>query len=491
MASCSKRARVDEAAFDSFDEEDEQPSSSTRRDAPLATTTALELDGTQRFSPTSMEALRHTQALDPEPEPVQHRPTHLTNGKRKIQTFVFFDLETTGIFPSSSGQEVLITTSEHATARLNNLIHETKENDYPRITEFAMVAIDRETLTKSLRKMHDIEIELRTNDEDATRFVYTPANVHSRLINPGLTSAEWELYTKRQSRNSKMVLTKDDLERQRTLLQEWIGIRLFLENLPKPLCIIAHNGIWFDFRLLYGELRRHNVLHDAFPDEVYFLDSWHTFKDLDQQSLADVEHVLAEKNNLLSVAAASRSAEAVIVNPQRTRPGDNADIFESVPIDQDDVLIIHPVAETKKTPVKRPDSRSTDVHQSPSVAARRALFSPQKERHHRGDVPPLRSDHPLNFLCSVKWPPAKHNCVRQQDFMQNQWAKWTFDRHRAAAALRTPGTYGLEGLYKRNIGGHYNAHTAEADCQALAQVAMAYGVDFLTYADRVAARFPF
>jgi len=51
-------------------------------------------------------------------------------------------------------------------------------------------------------------------------------------------------------------LAKSDLEWKNKFTDEWPGIVQFLEVCPKPACLIAHNGVRFDFRLLFHELRR-------------------------------------------------------------------------------------------------------------------------------------------------------------------------------------------------------------------------------------------
>jgi hypothetical protein len=42
-----------------------------------------------------------------------------------------------------------------------------------------------------------------------------------------------------------------------------------LELVPKPACLVAHNGLTFDFRLLFHELRRADLLSKfPIPDNV-------------------------------------------------------------------------------------------------------------------------------------------------------------------------------------------------------------------------------
>ncbi|CAM6001214.1 unnamed protein product [Sphagnum balticum] len=45
-----------------------------------------------------------------------------------------------------------------------------------------------------------------------------------------------------------------------TLSDIWPEIIKFLRQLKPPVCIIAHNGVEFDFRLIAREMRRHSIV---------------------------------------------------------------------------------------------------------------------------------------------------------------------------------------------------------------------------------------
>lgn len=77
----------------------------------------------------------------------------------------------------------------------------------------------------------------------------------------------------------------------------------FLELAPKPACLIAHNGVRFDYRILHFELER-NLLNSIYPipDQVYLLDSYLAFLDLElvyQSSVRDSMKYFDWKQSLL------------------------------------------------------------------------------------------------------------------------------------------------------------------------------------------------
>ncbi|CAK5015001.1 unnamed protein product [Meloidogyne enterolobii] len=59
---------------------------------------------------------------------------------------------------------------------------------------------------------------------------------------------------------------------------------------PKPACLIAHNGICFDFRLLMHELIQSNLLEKwPIPEGVYFLDTLSSLPDIENSFDNEVE----------------------------------------------------------------------------------------------------------------------------------------------------------------------------------------------------------
>ncbi|CAI5452235.1 unnamed protein product [Caenorhabditis angaria] len=190
----------------------------------------------------------------------------------KVNTFVFFDLETTDKItdtPLTSGWEsVMVKGPDKFTDTLDKLCLQTTADQLPRITEMSFVAIPRDSFLEYQ--------EAFKNDEKngATKLGrYIPTNTHTRQINPNLTSAEWIQYETRRQRapivhKQKSITCKNQFDR------EWPAVIDFLNSLEKPVAIVAHNGIKFDFRVIYGEMARYKLLENhPIPKEILFVDS--------------------------------------------------------------------------------------------------------------------------------------------------------------------------------------------------------------------------
>ncbi|EFN83972.1 Three prime repair exonuclease 2 [Harpegnathos saltator] len=122
----------------------------------------------------------------------------------KIRSFVFFDLETTGIFEGTVA---------------------------PKITEMALVAVARESI--------------RHNEQNSL-----PRILHKLIlpINPQKTIPTRIQYMTK--------LYNDDMELLKPFEFEiYELIVAFLNRLRPPICFVAHNGDKFDFPVLLSELK--------------------------------------------------------------------------------------------------------------------------------------------------------------------------------------------------------------------------------------------
>ena len=133
----------------------------------------------------------------------------------RFQTFVFFDIEATGL-PSATNP--------------------------PRITELCFKALDVKhfsALKPLLFKCKDSK-----NFEDILPRV---ANTLKLCFNPGAMVPE--------KVTDITGLSNDLLENQSRFKPESVNLlKLFLENLPQPICLVAHNGSRYDYPLLQAEL---------------------------------------------------------------------------------------------------------------------------------------------------------------------------------------------------------------------------------------------
>ncbi|XP_005098868.2 three-prime repair exonuclease 1 [Aplysia californica] len=142
-----------------------------------------------------------------------------------IQTFVMLDIEATGL---------------------------PEEN--PKITELSFVAVTREAILKPRADGQTLPRVL-----NKLNIAFQP---HKNIV----------------PRASRVSGIENWMLSQMHPFGEHIGLlRLFLEKLPQPVCLIAFNGDRFDFPLLMKEL---HSADQAFPDSVLHADSLHAFMTL-------------------------------------------------------------------------------------------------------------------------------------------------------------------------------------------------------------------
>ncbi|XP_041968133.1 three-prime repair exonuclease 1-like [Aricia agestis] len=135
-----------------------------------------------------------------------------------IETFVFFDIETTGL-------------PHH-------------ERNQTKITELSLVAVSRK----------DMEVTLQGR--------LPCVNKLSLLFNP---------QRRIQAEVVKITgLSNSTLQNQQTFNCRIKSINSFLDNLPKPVCLVAHNGNIFDYKILRAEYIDAN---ETLPSNIYCVDS--------------------------------------------------------------------------------------------------------------------------------------------------------------------------------------------------------------------------
>ncbi|XP_031787436.1 uncharacterized protein LOC100114369 isoform X1 [Nasonia vitripennis] len=145
----------------------------------------------------------------------------------KIDTFVFFDLETSDLI---------------------------KGHRMPRITELSMVATDRNSLKNDMRDklalpriMHKLTIPICPNAP-----IHQEASFASNLWN-------------------------DSLEHFKPFDKDTYNmIMLFINRLPGVICFVAHNGNRFDYPVFLSEIDK---LQMTFPDRILCVDTLIAFKE--------------------------------------------------------------------------------------------------------------------------------------------------------------------------------------------------------------------
>ena len=152
----------------------------------------------------------------------------------------------------------------------------------PQITEMAFVAVPRQLFAAAVEELHS-EAQF---DEDGPLIRKIPSNIYSSQICPSLTPSQWKQYESDRRNCLAMHLSQTDLRFKNSFQTEWPAVQLFLRNLKKPACIVAHNGANFDFRVLYAELVRNKLLESyPMPEGIFFLDSYLALLDIERLHL--------------------------------------------------------------------------------------------------------------------------------------------------------------------------------------------------------------
>ncbi|XGW02907.1 hypothetical protein V3C99_014718 [Haemonchus contortus] len=399
-----------------------------------------------------------------------------------VNTFVFMDFETSGRVGGSGihdAQYRLLEGKLHEPHDYSNtlikLIMETQRSEYPRITEMSYISVPREVFVRGQAKMKE-QSEQVGNE---SLYVRLATNVHTRQINPELDEKQWNAYeASRIAGKSCLNLAREDLILKRTFAEEWPSVRSFLDLCPKPACLVAHNGLSFDYRVLYGELKRCGFIEKdmGIPDGVVFIDSYLAIRELEARHRNELHHatrlvdwkMLSEQVCLNRVPACEDIPSAVEEDGNRDEPVDSKNV---------EVHLIQPQCPIDpRTPNRPPILRGTHS-EPPKLSGRRRLFD--------NELP--GADHPLLFLNTDDWSPAKRRRVRPEYFRRIDGGRWDFNCTVAEMNTRNK----LTTIYETVLKSQYNAHFAQDDTEALMQVCLAYGKDFLDYTDNKAADFPF
>ncbi|KAL6442148.1 hypothetical protein ACFW04_002445 [Cataglyphis niger] len=183
----------------------------------------------------------------------------------EIQTFIFFDLETTGLIQGKI---------------------------MPRIMEIALVAVTRESMRNS-------------NKASSPRVLHKlilPINPQ-KIIPPNV-----EYMTK--------LFNEDMLLLQPFECEVYELIKCFLQRLTPPVCFAAHNGNRFDYPIFLQELERINKIYD---DKILCIDTWKMFqdffkkKDLESKTVQDLlDDEFNDSLSMLDIDAVIMEQEAKI-----------------------------------------------------------------------------------------------------------------------------------------------------------------------------------
>ncbi|XP_014601303.1 PREDICTED: three prime repair exonuclease 2 isoform X1 [Polistes canadensis] len=141
-----------------------------------------------------------------------------------IQTFIFFDIETTGFI---------------------------QRNEFPKITEFSFVAVTRDNICLVKNEVPRV-LQTLTVPINPNRFIPHKIEILTDLNNKCLQNVS--LF----DHNIYNLITS------------------FLDTLMKPICFVAHNGKEFDYPILLSELE---YIDKYLAEDILCADTLHLFKD--------------------------------------------------------------------------------------------------------------------------------------------------------------------------------------------------------------------
>ncbi|KAK0414287.1 hypothetical protein QR680_007249 [Steinernema hermaphroditum] len=353
---------------------------------------------------------------------------------RQMETFVFMDFETTGLIAN----DLMDPFKSHPTPgdknrdterALRELIVTTPIKNLPYITEMSFVTAPRSLVLNAIEEMK----QRSEDDSNGSMAVRLACNVHTRQVKPPLNEQQWKEYENKRKTVEAIKLSRGDLEDKNTFAEEWPGVLHMLQTCKKPVCIVAHNG-------------------------VYFLDSYFAFIDLEKEyhnhckSAVQLMDFSIISQNLLTIK------EEEATGP--TEPQATATIVRD------------------RTPPPKEMAPAPSVHRltqsEPRAGAKRRLFQDQ--------LPP---DSPLNFMRSSQWSPARKRRLTsaRELFVRKQDGDWRFDEGASTQYFRKKGAFRLDEMYEQLMNNKHDSHFAQDDCYALLQISICFGRDFIDYAD--------
>ncbi|KAM3910680.1 three prime repair exonuclease 2 [Leptodactylus fuscus] len=153
----------------------------------------------------------------------------------EVKTFVFLDLEATGLNHDQPKITEICLVAIHVSSLENPVTNESGEVQLPRVMDKLCLCVDP--------------------GKPLTQFA---SNI-TGLSNQNLNNSE------KQKFDANLINT----------------INEFINRQAKPVCLVAHNGFSYDFPLLKTELQQQN---EDFPGSMLCLDSLHAFRSLDPSS---------------------------------------------------------------------------------------------------------------------------------------------------------------------------------------------------------------
>uniref|UniRef100_A0A915D5A3 Uncharacterized protein n=1 Tax=Ditylenchus dipsaci TaxID=166011 RepID=A0A915D5A3_9BILA len=280
-------------------------------------------------------------------------------------------------------------------------------------------------------------------------------------------------------------LVKEELLTKNTFAEEWPGFHHMLKIAAKPACLIAHNGLRYDYRILMHELKRNEqwLKHYPLPEQVVFVDSYLAFLDLEKSFHNSIKSTINAVNWRMVTDLVLKAAN------HQTRSN-----FQS---NNNSGFISRALLRRPPNVGGQPKTPSLPRRLQRSTSEQRDLGSQEKQPEEPLKAPKKRcikelfqEAHPLKFMTMEDWSPAKRKRLDAKVFERDDQGGWRFCEHLGDKYFHTYGNFKLSNIYQQVLGASFDAHRAQEDSIALLQLSMAYGLEFVDYVDKNQAEFP-
>lgn len=237
-----------------------------------------------------------------------------------------------------------------------------------------------------------------------------------------------------------------------------------MSRLPTPICLVAHNGRRFDFPLLKAELARYDL---NLQGEVLCVDSFVLIPKIDKQWFT--ERLQLQKQQLPTPEAKTvekQIEEVIEINVKNVEE-----------IEQEPITPIYSYTmnygdriESWRTPVKQqsPITNSTNLNYSNSNVNSTVTQHEETSGPSELLLTAVRetSTNDSSYSMTGIEPLAKQIITQMNKF---------------------PSNYGQVKIYERLFNrAPKNSHTAEGDCEALLEIMLCYGEEFVKNAEKCA-----
>ena len=363
----------------------------------------------------------------------------------KINTFVFFDIETSGF---NSPKEKMI--------------------------ELAMIAVSREDLLCMKNSEGNMPPSLPRVIQKLRKLFYPYC-----LIDPSAEKVHG--------------LSNENLEHLSSFNKSTAeNLRVFLEDLPHPVCITAHNGNRHDFPILQAELVASGYVEFC---DLLCVDSLLCVRELESK-VTD----LFKNNSKYLCHPLGKSTETLIraqkenEDPSEPNNADEDTISSSIPVNASPSIFANgsslqdysDLSEEEKVEFHASSylayisDSDDDISQNSSSNFADTFQTPEKQPRTSTPKTPRKCDEKL--ISSQTTPETKKN--NNSIGSKGSACKRTLYYNSDGEFLSYKTPFSQPVLYKRLFGTEYEAHHAENDAETLLQVCSFYGHYFVEWADK-------